>query len=86
MNYALAINEGAEDALLQAIVKPLFIKKRQTQRPRTVGVHHRGGRNEDARFRRKTVFVFCFSSFLCGIFFIIRCVAKTDVCSQLDYP
>ena len=32
MNNALAINEGAEDALLQAMVKPLFIKRRQTQR------------------------------------------------------
>lgn len=37
MNNALAINEGAEDALLGAIVKLLFIKKRQPQRPEGCG-------------------------------------------------
>lgn len=37
MNNALAINEGAEDALLQAMAKPLFIKRRQTQRPKDCG-------------------------------------------------
>lgn len=32
MNNALGMNEGAEDALLQAMAKPLFIKRRQTQK------------------------------------------------------
>lgn len=47
MNNALAINEGAEDTLLQAMVKPLFIKGRQTQRPKDCGSPPSGGRNED---------------------------------------
>lgn len=84
MNNALAINEGAEDALLRAMVKPLFIKRRQTQRPKDCGSPPSGGQNEDTRFKGRTVFS---SRFLLSCHISnneIHYVVKIVVCLQLD--
>lgn len=82
MNNALAMNEGAEDALLQAMAKPLFIKRRQTQKAQ--GLWESTIREKGMRTHILTrIFFFPItpppsSSFLpySIIFVIIRCVAK----------
>lgn len=56
MNNALAINEGAEDALPEAMVKPLFIKQRQRQRPKDSGSLWSGKEECESTFQDKNVF------------------------------
>jgi len=81
MNNALAINEGAEDALLRAMATPLFIKRRQTQRPEDGGSPPPGSgtgmRAHRAFFYEEKLIFFSLSSRVVSlvVFLIIRCVA-----------
>lgn len=82
MNNALAMNEGAEDALLQAMAKPLFIKRRQTQKAQ--GLWESTIREKGMRTHILTRIFFLLLNTLppflfppyAMIFVIIRCVAK----------
>lgn len=75
------MNEGAEDALLQAMAKPLFIKRRQTQKAQ--GLWESTIREKGMRTHISTGFFFfplppqpLASPHLSIIFVIIRCVVK----------
>lgn len=83
MNNALAMNEGAEDALLQATAKPLFIKRRQTQKAQGLWestIREKGMRTHILKRNFFSSFNTPHPPFLFPpyaiIFVIIRCVAK----------